>query len=34
VKDILRYEREEDLVFERNTLHKDKYKKIIHNKLS
>ena len=33
VKEILRYEKEGDIVFERNGSYKDESKKIIHNKL-
>lgn len=34
VKDIIRYEREGDIYFERNTVNQLDYKKIINNKLS
>lgn len=34
VKDIIRYEKEGDIYFERNTLSKAEHKKIINNKLS
>lgn len=34
LKDIIRYEKEGDIYFERNTINKSNYKKIINNKLA